>query len=302
MLDLRYILIVVVSALIIIISLILLKYRKIIRMNQIEMSKDEVLGRLFLRKIRKMEELKAGDEPAAHFKKLNNTMREFFKELYDISYEFAYIELNEELVKKGIDEEIRDAVIDYNMRMAESEYGHRGMTEQEFHYLLGQSIKIIEMVTGHREEGVKEKLPEKKPEEKPEAVKAEKRPVPKKHDVLKPDDAHRRPPKKGVPEPVKPKDDKKLKIPKKTEEEMEKKILIPEEDDQKIGKIRRLLATAEINMKDKKAREAMDNYTDLRVIYDSLPPGVKIKINQDTKRIITLYNSLLSEYKDVLKK
>lgn len=318
MIELRYILVAVACVLILLISLITMKYRKLLRAKGVEMNKEEVVGRLFLRKIRKLGESTDKEEPGELFKRLNKIMRDFFGELYEISYEFAYVELNEELIKKGVEEETRDTIIDYTMQMAQSEYSSHRMTEQEFYYLLGKSIKTIEHVTGRKEEEPAGKKPEDKqrhmidtvfsvwdvirkkikedaaPLRKP-AEKAEKGKVPpEKKPAEEPVEKYK--PKPEVP----PEGGDKLEIPHKMEEELEKEMIIPKEDEGKVDKLRRLLVTAEMSMKENKPRDAMDKYIDLRVIYDSLAPDLKIKINPETRRIISLYNLLLKEYKDVL--
>ena len=285
MLELRYILVAVACVLILLISLITMRYRKLLRAKGVEMNKEEVVGRLFLRKIRKLGESTDKEEPGELFKRLNKIMRDFFGELYEISYEFAYVELNEELIKKGVEEETRNTIIDYTMQMAQSEYSSHRMTEQEFYYLLGKSIKTIEHVTGHKEEEPAGKTPEDKPAEEKT-----------KEDAAPP----KKPEEKAEKGKVPPERGDKLEIPHEMEEELEKEMIIPREDEGKVDKLRRLLVTAEMSMKENKPRDAMDKYIDLRVIYDSLAPNLKIKINPETRRIISLYNLLLKEYKDVL--
>ncbi len=314
MLELRYMLIAVVCVLILFISLITMKYRKLLRTREVELSREEVLGRLFLRKIRKIGQSGGKEEPRELFNNLNKIMRNFFSELYEISYEFAYVELNEELVKRGVDEALRNAIIEYTMQMAEAEYSNHEMTDQEFFFLLEKSIKTIERVTGHTEDEMKKR------EEVEEKLKAEqKEEIPKREEEITEEVQKKLPEKKPAEEPKaepegeaqpakKPAEkpetetspEKKLEIPHKDEEEMAKKMIIPKEDEEKIEKLRRLLNKAEMNIKQSKAKDAMDNYIDLRVIYDSMKPDMKMKINPETKRIIALYNSLLKEYKNVL--
>jgi hypothetical protein len=319
MLELRYMLIAVVCVLILFISLITMKYRKLLRTREVEMSKEEVLGRLFLRKIRKVGESAGKEEPRELFNRLNRVMRNFFSELYEISYEFAYVELNEELVKKGVEESTRNAIIDYTMRMAEAEYSNHKMTEQEFYYLLEKSIKTIERVTGRTEEEMKKvdkaerqlkaviregkiteevqrQLPKKRPAEEPEKPAPAPEPPAEKR-AVEPEPEEKP---EAEPEPVKVTERKEIEIPHKAEEELEREMIIPKKDEERVDKLRRLLVKAEGNMSDMKPKEAMDNYIDLRVIYDSMTPDLKMKINPETKRIIALYNSLLKEYKGVL--
>ncbi len=288
MIEIRYMLIAVACVLILLISLITMKYRKLLRTRAIEMSREDVVGRLFLRKIRKLGESAGKDEPGELFRKLNTIMRNFFSELYEIAYEFAYVELNEELVKKGIEEDIRNTIIDYTMQMAQSEYSGQKMREQEFYYLLGKSVKIIEKVTGHDEE---EPTGSKQAEEK-----LKEHAVPSEKPAGKEEVQSGKEPAQKGPEPEKP--GKKPEVPHK--EEPGKGMSITKEDKGKVDKLRRLLVSAEMNISEKKPREAMDSYIDLRVIYDSLAPGLKVKMNPEAMRIIAIYNTLLKEYKDVL--
>ena len=263
MLELRYVLIAVSCILISVITLLILKYKKLLRRKETKMSKEEVLGRLFLRKLKKISESSSKEEPRELFKRLNNIMRNFFSELFDIAYEFAYVELNEELAKKDIDEDIRHDIINYTMQMAETEYSGHKISTQEFYYMLGKSIRIISKVTGHKEEKVEEV--EKKPPEKEPVKEAEKAPA--------------KPPE---------------------EKEIKKAAPVPKKEEENVSKLRSLLVVAEGYIKENKSEAAMESYTQLREIYDSLGPEVKRKIYPETKRIIVLYNSLLKEYKDVL--
>ncbi len=291
MLELRYMLLAAICVLILFISLITMKYRKLLRTREIEMSKEEVLGRLFLRKIRKVGESGGKEDPRELFNRLNKVMRSFFSELYEISYEFAYVELNEELVKKGVEEDVRNAIIDYTMQIAEAEYSNHKMTEQEFYYLLGKSIKIIEKVTGRTEEEMKkrEEAEEKvKSGKREEAVGedevaeeirkelTEKKPGPE--EGKKPKEKLSAPPEEEKYKPVTEPEEarKRPEMPHKDEERPEKEMLVPKDSKGAVDKLRRLLLKAEANMEKGKPKECMDDYINLRVIYDSLSPEVKM--------------------------
>jgi hypothetical protein len=325
MLELRYMLLAALCVLVLFISLITMKYRKLLRTREIEMSKEEVIGRLFLRKIRKVGESGGKEDPRELFNRLNKVMRSFFSELYEIAYEFAYVELNEELVKRGVEEDVRNAIIDYTMQIAEAEYSNHKMTDQEFFYLLEKSIKIIEKMTGKTEEEmekreeVEEKLKSEKSgeargeDEVAEEIRKEltgKKTGPSEgkkteEEVSASSDEEKyRPVTKPEEElgkaKIRPEKPKKPEIPHKDEEQLEREMLVPKDSKEAVDRIRRLLLKAEANMKKGKPKECMDDYIDIRVIYDSLSPEIKMKINPETRRIITLYNSLLKEYKDIL--
>ncbi len=363
MIELRYLLVAVACVLVLLISLILMKYRKLLRTKEVNISKEEVVCRIFTRKIKELEESGENQDPKELFNKLNKTMRGFFSELYDIEYEFAYVELNEELVKKDVSEDIRNAIIDYTMNMAESEYSNHAMTGQEFYYLLGKSIKIIEKVSQYTEEKPGEKQPEtvesmpdaaekqKPSEEKPSEPVADVRgvPSPKPEPVPVTKGVQKVPVPDALPVDKAPKPSEKMTETQDTEifeafessdefskpsaAKMQKKIkpekkittdkpetvtkpekkpeihedkqevqaaIIPKTDKTKVDKIRHMLFAAEMGISENKPAEAMDNYRDLRIIYDSLTPEMKLKINPETKRIIALYNSLLAKFKDTL--
>ena len=67
----------------------------------------------------------------------------------------------------------------------------------------------------------------------------------------------------------------KREIPPEREEEIEKEIVVPEKLDDRITKLRKLLVVAEGHVSDKNFEEAMENYTELREIYDSMSPPEK---------------------------
>jgi hypothetical protein len=145
MLPLRYLLIAVACALVAVISLLLYKYRNLIRRRDTRISREEVLARLFLRKLGGILDSPESVGAKGLLKKLNKTMKTFFSELFEIPYEFDYLELNEELEKKGVDEAIRQQIIDYTMKIEEYEYGTKEITEEDLRGIFGISAGIIKM-------------------------------------------------------------------------------------------------------------------------------------------------------------
>ena len=259
---LRIVLIVMACALTVIIFFITKKYKTLVRARKKKISKEEVVGRIFMRKLKKIDETSDQEPPKELFSQLNNIIRNFFSELYDISYEFAFVELNEELVKKDVEESKRKDIIDYTMEMEKSEYSDHTMTKQEFYYLLGKSIHIIKELTGYKEDDYAlQRVPEKfvppKPAKEPEPVK----------------------PEKAEPPSTPPS------VPKKNET---------------VEKIRSLIIKADNNLNEKKPEAAMENYTQLRELYNTLSPEVKRSVHTETHEIIRIYNSLLREYKGMI--
>lgn len=252
----RYGLIAFACFLVSLITVLIYKYRKLIIKREASMGKEDVIGRLFLRKVRKIEALVGKEEPHELLKNLNRTMRSFFSELFDIRYQFDYVELNEELTKKGIEERIRRDVIAYTIKMSQAGYGREKISEEDFYPLIEKSIKVVSEITGGKHELVAGEIPATaEAEEKAE---------------------------------------------KESEETMEKTIKIPKDDKEKMAKLMTLLIQAEQDIKEKSYENAMENYSAMKEIYNSLSPDVKIKIYDETRRIIAIYNALLNEYKDIL--
>jgi hypothetical protein len=281
----RIVLIILVCILTAIILFIIRRYKILVKARHQNISKEEVVGRIFLRKLKKIDEASDREPPKELFLDLSRIMRNFFSELYDITYEFAYVELNEELVKKGVDEEKRKEIIDYTMEMEKSEYSNRVISKQEFYYLLGKSIHVIKSVTGYSEDDYAlKRVPEK-------AVKA---------------------PHEGIPaEKPKPTGTEPGKVPKKAERPKEEKVAekaaVPEEPaaakpkpDVRIEKIRTLIIKAQNSLKDGKPEDAVESYTKMKELYDSLDTEKKISIHEETRNIIRIYNELLREYKELL--
>ena len=323
-LELRLILVSVACFLLVIISIIVFRYRQIQKKRDTVLGKEQVLGRLFLRKISKLGEESEGEDFKRTLKKLNGLMKAFFSELFDISYEFDYVELNEELGKKGVDEAVRKEVIDYSMKVEKLEYGGEPVTESDLMPLVEKSVFIIRSITEERKPEEEEEIPAAAPVSGP--------PQKKKPSVLaariegilrKPFQRPQKPVEEPAPKPpgkpspateelldeIEEKMPKTQAPPKVAEEEPSgeepapsTKIpkLPPPGKDKAITKIRKLLVLSEDSMSGGNHDEAMDHYMELRQLYDALPPETKRTMYPEAKRIIALYNNLLREYKKVL--
>ncbi|MCD6496545.1 MAG: hypothetical protein J7K54_04710 [Candidatus Aenigmarchaeota archaeon] len=290
-----YALVAVAGILAALIFLLVKKYTGLRKLRDVELSKEAVLGRLFLKKIKKISDASSNESPDELFRQLKKVMREFFSEFFDLSYEFAYLELNEEISKKGLDEKLRKEIMDYTMLMSQTEYSGHRITSQEFFFMLGKSIKVIRDMTGHRDDVIEdvEHVPAKKPEttKEAEAIKESIVTVSKKKE----------------PEPKEPgavpglkKDTETKEVPSEEDMKIEARISVQKSDKEKIDRIRTLIVRAEENLASKKYSDAMDSYTSLRVIYDTLPSEIKKRIYPETRRIISIYNELVKRYKEQL--
>ncbi len=393
-----YVLIAFACILASLLTFILFKFRKLHLKKEAVMDKDDVVGRLFLKKLMKIDERVGKDDARVLSKKLNRTMRSFFSELFDIRYQFDYVELNEELSKKGVKEDIRKDIISYTMQMSQAEYGGRRMTNAELYPLLEKSSRIISGVTGCEPEAAvaeaptepvaaeapameappeKTPVPEEKPpaavapaaeevpkvtlpaakapiteatpEKPPAAVApaaeevpkvslpaakapiteatpektaaaippsekpaseapAEKTPVPEEKPPAEPVAAEKPPAEAPPEEQAAPEEKAQMEAPpekksvpaEKKEETSGKGIAIPKGDQDSMDKLKKLLIEAEQGLRDKDYEDAMEAYTQLKGIYDSLSPEVKAGIYSETRRIIDVYNSLLREYKEAM--
>ncbi|MBN2330694.1 MAG: hypothetical protein JXC85_02665 [Candidatus Aenigmarchaeota archaeon] len=348
----RLVLIAIAGALVAVVSFLFVKYRKLHGRKEAELGKEDVIGRLFLRKLMGLQATVGKEDPEQIFKRLNRMLKSFFSELYDIRYQFDYLELNEELGKKGVSEQIRNDVIELAMQMSQTEYGGEKITNITLHSLVDKSIRVVNRVTGQQPEpsygkppaeappAVKkalakkelpprekmkaaEKLPPAEVEKKEKAPPAEKPPVPAEEE--KPP-AEELPPEKKAPVMELPPPEKEEAAPEKNVEAVPEKkreaapkvreekaasavkmveeagqgIVIPADEKGKIDKIRRGLVEAEQELRSKDYDNAMESYTELKALYDSLGPAVRVQMYDDIKRIISIYNTLLKEYKDTL--
>ena len=148
----RYAMLAVAVVLVFIVTFLLLRYRKVIEKKGHRMSREDVIGRFFLRKLKKISSEKGKEKNDELFRRLNRTMRAFFRELFDIKYEFSYLELNEELAKKDLSDDTRKEIVDYNMKLSEAGYGSPNITEKDFFVMLEKSIRIVRKLTGYKED------------------------------------------------------------------------------------------------------------------------------------------------------
>ncbi len=317
-----------------VVAILIINYKRVQDRRDVRLSREEVLRRLFTRKIDALGNEAGTTDMRQMVKKLKKITKDFFGELFEINREFDYVELNEVLGKKGVDEAMRKQVIDFSMRIDEFEYSGRPITEEELLSLVDSSVGIIRNVTEKKEEADIESLrkevsemqksPEtQEPRSEPESAlkikisgivskhrgkgepKAAPQMPPEKKDVPKPAEKVVDKP-KAVPAPAKPEET----IPEPEEEKPAAEAPKDEPEETKpskehaagIEKIRKLLLLSEQSVEMGRHEDAMDDYLELRRMYDSLPSEVKIGIQEETKRIIALYNSLLKEYKDTLSK
>jgi len=295
----RYIMIAVAAALLVAITLIVRKYRRLLGKRETTLTKESVIGRLFIRKLRALMDEGRGGDPQDLFRKLNKTMRSMFSELFDIKYEFAYVELNEELTKKGVSEEIRNEIINYTMEMSEAEYGGQQITADRLAALFERSSHIIAKVTGYEEnEGATK--PGEKAHEAPGKPEEEKKALPAPEVVISEVKEKPKEPEPQKSEPPKKKEPKPSAEERREEKEVEERIQVPKSEEERVQKLRRMLIEAEKNIGEMKLDSALENYSELRTIYDSLSPEIKRSALKETSRIIAVYNSLIKEYRTVL--
>lgn len=300
-----------------VLSVLLFRYRKVCAKKGMQMGREEVLGRLFLRKLHSLGE--GEEEPAAVLKKLSGLMRTFFSELFDISYEFDYVELNEELSRKGVDEDVRKGIIDYSMKAEEFQYGGKVLTGQDLSAIVEKSVMIIRAVTERKqekEEPVREKTEAHAADEEEPGQPAQKKPgrfsgmidgivgkpaqTKAKAAAAIPDDKTLQDAEKNAPPEAVPPADEKPQKPAPDEAAGRHKHHIPPAKEDSLQKIRKLLLAAENALSAGSSEDAMESYGRMREIYEELPQDEKRQLSQETQRMITLYNRLLNEYRDAL--
>lgn len=316
--ELRYLLMGVAGVLVGLAGFLVYKYSKLIGKRSASLSKEEVTGRLYSRKVAKFREETSAQSPAERFRQLNKVMRGFFSELFDIRYEFAYVELNEELAKKGVREAVRKEVISYTMEMSEAGYGGKEIDGPMLERLIDKSLDVIGKVTGTSAGkpapgGAPAQLPAAEP---PAAAVPAPKPIPAAEPVPEaasmpeepPAEQEQKPPAEPEPEPAAPSaPPKKEKAPEpagraKAREKApeERELRIPEAAEDRVQMIRKLLLEAEEKLREGKPHECLALYTDLRDLYDSLDTVSKRGALKEASRIIGVYNSLVKEYSRAL--
>ncbi len=80
----RYLLITIAGVLVAVVSYLIYKYLKLQGRKGVDMRREDVVGRLFIRKINKLNEEAGREKLPVLFKKLNGIMRSFFSELLEI--------------------------------------------------------------------------------------------------------------------------------------------------------------------------------------------------------------------------
>ncbi len=316
--ELRYLLMGVAGVLVALAGFILYKYSKLMGKRSASLSKEEVTGRLYARKVAKFRDETSAQAPAERFRQLNKVMRGFFSELFDIRYEFAYVELNEELAKKGVRESVRKEVISYTMEMSEAGYGGKDIDGPALERLIDKSLEVIGKITGTsagkpatgeaqaqppagEPPAAAEPAPtppaaaEPRPEfaAMPEEPPAEPEEKPRAKPLQEPAAPPEPPKKEKAPEPA-----GRAKAREKAPEERE--LRIPEAAEDRVQMIRKLLLEAEEKLREGKPHECLALYTDLKDLYDSLDTISKRGALKEASRIIGVYNSLVKEYSKAL--
>jgi len=81
-------------------------------------------------------------------KEFTNTIRQYFKTVFNVEYEFTYEEFLEELNKKDIDARLKKVLISFFKRIPQIEFGGTQLTKQELQSLIDEMHEIVNATSG----------------------------------------------------------------------------------------------------------------------------------------------------------
>ncbi len=124
--------------------------RKKKKPNRLELVKNNTFKRIY--SFRKHFSKKNRED---NFIQFFHIVKLFFAELFKIRYEFTFEELNKELERKRIDENLKERITFFLKKVSVVEYSNETLSEQELKKLLSDFLKLFEKLT-FNEEKVKE--------------------------------------------------------------------------------------------------------------------------------------------------
>jgi len=124
--------------------------RKKKKPDRLELVKNNTLKRIY--SFKKHFSKKSRED---NFIQFFHIVKLFFAELFKIKYEFTFEELNKELERKRIDENLKERITFFLKKVSVVEYSNETLSEKELKKLLSDFLKLFEKLT-FNEEKVKE--------------------------------------------------------------------------------------------------------------------------------------------------
>jgi len=120
--------------------------RKRKKPNKIEIVKSKTVKRIIV--FRKHFSKKSKDD---NFIQFFHVVRLFFAELFKIRYEFTFEELNTELNKKRIDNNLKERTSFFLKKLSVVEYSNEKLSDSELKKLLSEFLKLFEKLTFNKQ-------------------------------------------------------------------------------------------------------------------------------------------------------
>ena len=120
--------------------------RKRKKPNKIEIVKSKTVKRIIV--FRKHFSKKSKDD---NFIQFFHVVRLFFAELFKIRYEFTFEELNTELKKKRIDNNLKERTYFFLKKLSVVEYSNEKLSDSELKKLLSEFLKLFEKLTFNKQ-------------------------------------------------------------------------------------------------------------------------------------------------------
>jgi hypothetical protein len=103
-----------------------------------------------IEKLNKLEkQLSTKKETRYISSEFSKIVREYFREILNLKYEFTYEELLNELKKKGLDSEMESMLVSFFKKAIEVEYSKYRLRRRELHSLIDEAKEIVHLTSRH---------------------------------------------------------------------------------------------------------------------------------------------------------
>jgi hypothetical protein len=111
-------------------------------------SMKELIGLYTLRRLHLLQLQVTEKDVRKLSKDLSSIMQEFFAKIFNIKYEFTYIEINEIARKKGVSKDLTKLIMNFSIKISEMQYSKHKTSISEVLSSIKLAIRIVEELTG----------------------------------------------------------------------------------------------------------------------------------------------------------
>jgi hypothetical protein len=143
-------------------------YRRRREEERVVIVEEEKVRESVLAGLEKIEKQLYQKSPEELSRKFSAIMRQFFKDIFNLEYEFTYEELRMEVSKRKISPTLKEILMSYSKRISEIEYGGYKITREELYTLVEEAREIVKLMTkptGKEKGAIKEEQKKERREE-----------------------------------------------------------------------------------------------------------------------------------------